>query len=352
VKEFIGAFRFVVPIALVYLLCGLAGNGLFGLFDNGNGASAACLRIFRIGYIGLAFIGAWFLWRSRRFNAKISLWICILLAAIIGGATADNLQAILESLVQAPKVSGLPLIVYLLFFLCFSTLVRMSYDEPSRSLIDIRTAEPEGRPDLILFLSEISHLGDFPDGSPSWLSGGNRIIDQDLDSLAEEKSRNRRPWAWEQLLRAINHHLIKQRLKSVTVVASEKSVKQAHLFAGVIAEYPALAPIDFRIFLKDGEHEPRLAKLDRHAYESGGWSFEDFTELSEAMHRLLKRLQREGVQESDLMIDFTGGKKVASVVAAAMTFNRSVNAQYVETESPWNVHGYQVVTASEFGLGA
>jgi hypothetical protein len=235
--------------------------------------------------------------------------------------------------------------------------VRSSFRKiPPRSLIDITTEDPAGRAHLILFLSDISDLQEFPAGVPAWLTGHDRNLDEDLNRLAEEKreakSKQQRAkfWPWEQGLRAMKHHLKKKTLKAVTVVASEESVQQVPLFARLIAAYPVLRQVDFNLFLKNHEGY-RLIKLEQEAPVSGGWCFEDFTELSQAVHNLLSLLKKDKFYDTDIMIDFTGGKKVTSVVAAAMTFNRSVKAQYVETEDPWKVLSYSVVTSPEMGPG-
>jgi len=53
------------------------------------------------------------------------------------------------------------------------------------------------------------------------------------------------------------------------------------------------------------------------------------------------------------MIDFTSGQKPTSIVAATLTFNRKIKAQYVQTNDPWRVLSYDVVyaTTDTTGLG-
>jgi hypothetical protein len=46
------------------------------------------------------------------------------------------------------------------------------------------------------------------------------------------------------------------------------------------------------------------------------------------------------------MIDFTGGQKVTSVVAAAVACNRTLTAQYVQTNHPYHVISYDIQMAS------
>jgi hypothetical protein len=47
-------------------------------------------------------------------------------------------------------------------------------------------------------------------------------------------------------------------------------------------------------------------------------------------------------QEDEIMIDFTGGQKVTSVVAAYISANSKVKAQYVQTNDPWQVKSYHM----------
>ena len=48
------------------------------------------------------------------------------------------------------------------------------------------------------------------------------------------------------------------------------------------------------------------------------------------------------VRDTGIMVDFTGGPKVASVVAATVTFNRDIRAEYVSTREPHPVRGYDL----------
>ena len=77
-----------------------------------------------------------------------------------------------------------------------------------------------------------------------------------------------------------------------------------------------------------------------------GFNFEHFDELSDALAYLLRKFRRGKFTDSDIMIDFTGGQKVTSVVAAAITFNRSIKAQYVQTNDPWKAISYDILLAS------
>lgn len=76
--------------------------------------------------------------------------------------------------------------------------------------------------------------------------------------------------------------------------------------------------------------------------------FDDLDVLSSAMVDLLKYLRfGEGADARDIMIDFTGGQKPASVVAAAVTFRGEIRAQYVDTNEPYDTKEYDLVTNPE-----
>jgi hypothetical protein len=84
-----------------------------------------------------------------------------------------------------------------------------------------------------------------------------------------------------------------------------------------------------------------------------GWNFEAFDDLSRALLEVIEFLRRQGASERDIMVDFTGGQKVTSVVAAAVTFNRPTKTQYVQTNRPYRVISYDVLlgTSDTGGLG-
>jgi hypothetical protein len=63
---------------------------------------------------------------------------------------------------------------------------------------------------------------------------------------------------------------------------------------------------------------------------------------------LFDYLKNQGLKEKDIIVDFTGGQKVTSVVAVSVTFNRKITSQYVQTGDPWGVIGYDVVVESGF----
>lgn len=334
-----GSLELIVYITLCLLFCGVAGNGLYSSVIEFRAGIPWTVTTVRFGYFAFLVISVGLLyWRaSRQFAAPAKFWWAAFLAAIVASMAADGWQAWFEGPAKGlPRhFPWLPLLYYLLF-LAASWWVSASWVPPRSA--GIYGAPPECRAHLILFLSDIRDSTFHPE----WLTESGRNLSDDLARLAEEKSDKSKSiplWKWEQPLRAINYHL--QKLKAVTVIASKESILQAQRFADVLTKYAKLKEIDFKLLLNAGEQETRLAELTTQRAASDGFDFEDFGQLSTALHRFLTQ---GNLRESDIMIDFTGGQKVTSVVAAALTFNREVRAQYVQTGPPWAVRSYTIVT--------
>jgi hypothetical protein len=120
-----------------------------------------------------------------------------------------------------------------------------------------------------------------------------------------------------------------------------------------LIHYPSLAHVAVQVLAKEN-NQPVLIDCPKARISSGGWEFERFNDLSRAVQHLLGiYLKEKKVDEDQIMIDFTGGQKVTSVVAASVTFNRKIKAQYVQTNSPWNVVSYDILFGSSEtgGLG-
>lgn len=151
-----------------------------------------------------------------------------------------------------------------------------------------------------------------------------------------------RKWNWEMPLRAIHHH--SDKLLKVILICSNAatSMGAVHQFVSICKRYEKLKNIQFHVYCRQRSQlieapESALAKEE-------GLNFDSFDQLSDAVWHVLKRLRRGKAKEKEIAIDFTGGLKVTSVVAAATTFNRQINAQYVHTAS-CQVVGYDVIMA-------
>lgn len=215
-------------------------------------------------------------------------------------------------------------------------------------LIHTLAEKAEPRRHLILFLSLLPPKLAAAGGAPEQIAlTGN--LDNDLKILESHKL-GASPvfWSWEMPLRAIRHHL--QKLESLTVVCSKESQRQADLFFHICCEYQQLKHLRFYL-LAQRHNLPGLLEITPvslpviYAYE--GWNFEDFHDLQRGFDFLLAEFARRGYPEQEIMIDFTSGQKVTSVVATAMTFNRRIKAEYVQTNEPWDVLSYDVFLTSK-----
>ena len=219
---------------------------------------------------------------------------------------------------------------------------------------------------LIVFLSELKGLTDVEscNGATHSQYPLNYIsLSDDIESITAKKrefrntsSDGRYPvWQWEMPLRAINHHSQDGTLEKVIVLCSNESLRQLNCFVEILDRYKGkddnIKNIELLSFLRwmDGyKVVPTSAKWNS---EVSVWDFENFDQLSSGVLWLFDWLRTQGLKEKDIVVDFTGGRKVTSVVAVSVTFNRKITSQYVQTGDPWGVIGYDVVVEGGFKPG-
>jgi len=148
-------------------------------------------------------------------------------------------------------------------------------------------------------------------------------------------------------LRGIRPHF-KVPLSTLTIICSRESIEQVHWFKKILSNYKELESTNIQILkdLRPGLQE--LTPCTTSERTEGGWDFEDYDRLSSGLNYVLRALREQNnhqkkVRDKDIMIDITGGQKPTSVAAAAITFNRKVKMQYVQTNKPWNVVSYDVI---------
>ena len=217
------------------------------------------------------------------------------------------------------------------------------------------------RSHLVLTLSNVrpaKHIGqDFrPTGEyVRWSDPPN--LDADLEALVEAKTANedegRRipPWPWEMPLRAMREH--QRTLRQVVLVCSPDSIIQAASFRDCVRRYPAFQELKIGVW---AERDRCLAILDAGKDPFGrdqGVDFNDINALSSTMTGLLQNLIAvDKVPAAQIMVDFTGGKKPVSFVAAAATLRGEILAQYIDTIHPHDPFVYDLVTNPEVrGVG-
>ena len=280
-------------------------------------------------------------------------WFTAALVALSSGWAGDAVQDTLDLWLTGTKgVLSLSRCLYILLFMGSAILLyrqRNTFFRPRTRYL--RNETPEQRKHLILFLSNLNtDKGKFNNGVPDGLILSN---DLDADIKRMEVLKYKKPplrWSWEMPLRGLSHHF--GALQSVTIICSEKSIEQAHWFLDICRRYDSLKDVTFFILAKD---PAELISTPSGAFASArGWNFEDFNELSNAMWTLIKKLKRQHeIKENEITIDFTSGQKVNSVVATAITFNRKIKSQYVQTNKPHKVLGYDAMLAASDtgGLG-
>lgn len=238
-----------------------------------------------------------------------------------------------------PWNSGCIALFFLFVWIVF--LQRDAFFRPrTRFLKDTQKVHP--RKHLILFLSQLNaQQGPYEQGVPVWLPPLSDPPDLAADFInMMEAKRSHKLWNWEMPLRALYHHREKLKSAILTCSNSDTSMGAAHQFLSICKRYERLKDISYFIYC--GKRE-KLIQAPEHALSSDqGLDFDSFEQLSEAVWRALRNLKGMGAKENEITIDFTGGTKVTSVVAAATTFNRKINAQYVHTGS-CEVVGYDVL---------
>lgn len=70
----------------------------------------------------------------------------------------------------------------------------------------------------------------------------------------------------------------------------------------------------------------------------------------DAINAIIQIVKEEGAEENDIIIDVTGGQKTASIAASLATLHNKVTFQYVQTNPPYEVFAYDVISENHFSL--
>jgi hypothetical protein len=264
--------------------------------------------------------------------AEFKFWLAGALSAIAASAAAAELKLASDHYVfsrPTPNLSALSILSYLaLFGLAVYWLYRQRgiLFYPRTRLR--QNEHPPQREHLILFVSNLRENVIGTDGFPTGFVPSYDLA-RDITALVQHKKEGGAPWPWEMILRGIVHHV--PRLKAVAVLCSPDSLLQVHLLGSILRRYPEFKDLELQIFLRR-DRGADLVDIPASPFQHGGWEFENFDDLSDALLSLLKQLNDHEIPDREIMIDFTGGYKVTSVVAASVTFNRNVKAQYIQTD--------------------
>ncbi len=195
--------------------------------------------------------------------------------------------------------------------------------------------KPPKRRHLTLFVSNLAPgRHDDKTGFPIGFQPSGKLT-TDLNALVALKDTGGAFWPWEMILRGVVHHV--PRLEAVSALCSTVSIAQAHLLRHVLSCYPEFQNVKFQLLIRRNSGID-LVDLPTTPFKDGGWDFEDFDEMCDGLLELFARLgnRERPIQHREITVNLTGGYKVTSVVAAAVTFNRDVMAQYVQTERSKN----------------
>lgn len=165
-------------------------------------------------------------------------------------------------------------------------------------------------------------------------------LELDLGALAAEKRRQTLAgervnyWNWEQPLRAIHHNYRNGGpLRRVILIGSRDSVEQFQDFRdNAFSSCTALKrDVALEAYFRQTK---RIQTISVKPVAENGFDFEDFDELTQALADVVEQLKtdpKNPTDAKDIQIDFTGGQKPTSVVAAVVTLFSRVSNQYVAT---------------------
>jgi hypothetical protein len=232
------------------------------------------------------------------------------------------------------------------FFLCVILIYcqRNAFFKPrTRYLKDKKNPAPSKH--LVFFLSNLNPNKNYNNGVPEKLILTNDLEKDLKKMMCLKKPPQKIKWNWEMPLRALWYHAKEDVLETATIVCSKESIKEVDDFLNICKQYDKLKKIEYYLLLK--QKRPEIVPVNGITEtKTGGWDFESFDQLSEALWYFLKKFINKKRLEKDIIIDFTGGQKVTSVVAAAISFNRKIKAQYVQTGGNCDVMSYDVFLAS------
>lgn len=170
-------------------------------------------------------------------------------------------------------------------------------------------------------------------------------LDKDLDDLVAIKKRGTPNWPWEMPLRALRPH--RGRVEAMTLLCSPESIKQAAAFGDLVKRYADFKDLNVNVWAERNGVRSLTEATEEALRECSGFDFNKVDVLSSAIVDLLKYLRFEvRLKPREIMIDYTGGQKPVSFVAAAVTLRGEVRAQYVDTNTLVPIE-YDLVTNPE-----
>lgn len=237
------------------------------------------------------------------------------------------------------------------FFVCgaFLYMRRNSVLTVHSRYVEQQAVSGAKRRHLILMLSHVedetlAETGWFPRGV-AWSDPPS--LEADLKAINDVKKPGQRNWPWEMPLRAIQEQL--PDVREVTLVCSPDSIRQAPAFCERVRRYDRL---DVAVWCARDGILSRVVPDAGPLQDCEGFDFaKRLDDVSAAVTDLLNDMHFvRGIDPREIMVDFTGGQKPVSFVAAAATLRGEVLAQYVDTRELKTIV-YDLVTNAEARVG-
>lgn len=285
---------------------------------------------------------------------RVWLWMIAVLAAATTIASGGAIDDLIGGAASPPDI-GAAIVATIAAMVFTAWLFRYRHAFGARAQYPKVTDQIDQRRCLVVLVSNIDpkRAGPCPGGVPTWLSKEiPALLTESPPPLCElmkcisTLKLGNPNWPWEMPLRAV---LAQTRLELIVLVCSPESILQVGDLVKLLSRMPDTRDIQQVVWAKHRDVEHEYCALDVTADAAGwtGFGFEDLDALSSGFGALLQYLHKHGVEDEDVMLDFTGGQKPPSVVCACMTFNRKLHAQYVQTNGPWNPISYDLSVDSE-----
>ncbi len=249
----------------------------------------------------------------REFTVFVKLTVYTLLLAIGAGWIGDSLASMIPvSAPQADVMPSIPLVPLLLGFLAFISGAAGLYCARGTFLpVRVLSKNPRFPKKKVLILMVSSPNFSFHDEFSTISRNQNtirlsHILQQDIEP-------SDMAWNWQQILRAISPHL--PGLETIWLLGSSGnrgSFAHLRVCGEFLKTYPEIQTCTIRLY-------------------PDALDFENIDALREAFDNILtEEKQRWNREESDIVIDATGGPKTASIAAALFTTHHpELTFQYI-----------------------
>lgn len=162
----------------------------------------------------------------------------------------------------------------------------------------------------------VSKIGSFDvrlqDGVAREMVHGSGVVPVTGDLDADVKALQGTNWAWQQMLRGLQPH--RRTLRFVYLIGSADTHPYLPRAAALLRAYLPTLPSE---------------RIRCHPHPT---PFDEVESMMGEYREAIAFLKRQGVRESQITIDVTGGLKPTSVAGAMMTVSTGVVFQYVHTE--------------------